>query len=96
MSNATEQRSGARVEYHGEGAGLGRIEKGGDTSSRYNYVVFCQCNLQLGPLGGFKQDKLGRSSLCCPRCQQVLIIDDKAQILSIQPLAKVLESLNLK
>lgn len=82
--------SGARIEFHGEGAGLGRVEMGGDASSRNNYVLFCQCNIQLGPLGKFRVDILGRSSVCCPRCESVIIVDVNAQIISIQPLSTVL------
>jgi hypothetical protein len=85
--------TGARIEFHGEGAGLGRVETGGDASSRANYVVFCKCDLQLGPLGKFRVDDLGRSSICCPRCQSVLIIDENAKILSVQPLKAVLAAI---
>lgn len=88
--SAQAQRTGARVEYHGQGAGLGRIERGGDTSSPYNYVLFCQCNAQLGPLGAWKADKLGRRAIACPYCQHAIIVGAEAQILKVCPVSEIL------
>jgi hypothetical protein len=89
-AQSVSRRTGARVEFHGEGAGLGRVERGGDASSPFNYMVFCQCNLELGSLGAFKANEAGQRSVYCPQCQNVVIIDDKAQILAVRPLADVL------
>jgi hypothetical protein len=81
----------SKIAYHGEGAGLGRVERGGDRNSAANYVLTCACGLELGPLGGHRQDDEGRRAIGCPRCLMATIVDKNGQILKHLPISVILE-----
>lgn len=81
----------SKIAFHGEGAGLGRIEKGGDANSPANYVLTCGCGLELGPIGGNRADDMGRRCIGCPRCQMATVVDKNGQILNFVPISAILE-----
>ncbi len=76
----------SKVAFHGEGAGLGRVEKGGDANSAANYMLTCGCGLELGPVGGYRVNPEGFRSVCCPRCEMVTILDKDAKIMKFLPM----------
>ncbi len=82
----------SRVDYHGTGAGLGRIDKTGDANSATDYMLTCGCGLALGPLGGYRANAEGQRSVCCPRCEMVTILDKSAQVIRFLPMRLIVEA----
>lgn len=66
----------ARIEFHGDGAGLGFQTKSGDRNELTNYVLFCSCGLELGPLSRFRPNDVGIATVGCERhgCARVLFV----------------------
>jgi hypothetical protein len=77
----------SKVVFHGEGAGLGRVEKGGDTNDVANYCVECSCGMTL-VLGGNRRDAEGRICVGCPRCEMATVVDRSGQVLKVLPIAE--------
>jgi len=74
----------SRLRFDGAGAGLGK-RLGGDANSMFDYTLLCvpACvnpqtgkTTELGPLGRYRADGLGRRSALCPICNHVSIVDD--------------------
>jgi hypothetical protein len=82
----------SKIDFHGEGAGLGRIEKSGDANSAANYMLTCGCGLQLGPIGGYRPDAEGRRCIACPQCEMVTVTDKNAQILKFVAMKDIVEA----
>ena len=82
----------SKITFHGEGAGLGKVQNNGDANSANNYVLTCGCGLELGPLGGYRQDTEGRRCMACPRCNMVTVTDKDAKILKFIPMKDILEA----
>lgn len=80
------KQTGARVEFHGTGAGLGHVSSEGDRNDAANYVLFCGCSSHLGPLARFPADAQGRRAITCPICEHVTVVDGQAQVMAYKPI----------
>lgn len=80
----------SKLAFHGEGSGLGRVQKNGDANSVQNYVLTCKCDAVLGPLGRFFPDGEGRRCAACPQCLSATVVDKHGIILMVTAIANVL------
>ncbi len=78
----------SKIVFHGEGAGLGRVEKGGDANSISNYMIECACGTHL-VLGGCRADDEGRRCVGCPKCEMATVVDKHGQILKVLPIIEI-------
>ena len=72
----------SHLRYDGEGAGLGKQERGGDRNSPFNYTVICTCKAELGPLGKFAPNADGARTALCLRCEHITVVDKEGQTAS--------------
>lgn len=78
----------SKIVFHGEGAGLGRVQKNGDANSLSNYVIECGCGTTL-VLGGNRPDAEGRLCVGCPKCEMATVVSKDAQVLAVVPIAAI-------
>jgi len=81
----------SKLDFKGEGAGLGKELRNGDRSNPFNYVITCGCGTELGPLGRFRANGEGVRTPYCPVCRHVTIVKADGQIANYVPATTLLQ-----
>ena len=61
----------------------------GNQNSEYDYTLFCQCTVELGPLGRFRPNADGIRTVLCPECDSMTIITKNGQIAKVVKIKKL-------
>lgn len=78
----------SKIAYVGSSAGLtyGQEVKTGDMNSPFDYLLFCSCEILLGPLGRFTPNADGLRTAYCMRCSRCTVIDKGGQVTKVFPM----------